>query len=93
MWGRACDEQDHCVEATVETAATYRFSVLSALAAAERVLAGGIPPGFHTPSARSAPSSCLQIEGSKVSWGAVKPKSPARVVREARSAARDVREA
>ena len=57
------------MEATVETAATYRFSVLSALAAAERVLAGGIPPGFHTPSRAFGAEFVLQIEGSKVSWG------------------------
>jgi short subunit dehydrogenase-like uncharacterized protein len=49
LWGRVTDGAGRSVEATLETPGGYRLTVLCALAAVERVLAGGVAPGFSTP--------------------------------------------
>jgi short subunit dehydrogenase-like uncharacterized protein len=50
FWGKAQDAQGRSVEATLETPEGYQLTVLTALAAVEKLLAGGGPPGFHTPA-------------------------------------------
>ncbi len=68
FWGRACDDQNHCAEAVLETIDAYRYTVLAALAAVQRVLAGGIAPGFLTPSKVFGPEFALEIPGTKIQW-------------------------
>jgi short subunit dehydrogenase-like uncharacterized protein len=41
----------------------YVFTVLTALAAMERVLKGGVPPGFQTPAKAFGPDFVLEIPG------------------------------
>lgn len=50
IWGQVSDDAGNAVEAALETPDGYRFTVSSALAAVERVLAGEVPAGFSTPS-------------------------------------------
>lgn len=50
VWGRVADADGRWVEGTLKTPETYRFTALSAVAAVERVLAGGVGPGALTPS-------------------------------------------
>lgn len=81
IWGRACDHQDHCVEAIIETIDPYEFTVRSALAAIERVLGGKTAPGFQTPSKAFGPEFALRVPGTKVSWldaaeAALPPSAP-----------------
>jgi short subunit dehydrogenase-like uncharacterized protein len=50
VWGRVEDAAGHAVEADLEVPDGYEFTVLAALASAERVLSGAVPPGATTPS-------------------------------------------
>jgi short subunit dehydrogenase-like uncharacterized protein len=50
FWGRASDAEGRSAEATLETLEGYQLTVLTALAATEKTLAGAVPPGFHTPA-------------------------------------------
>ncbi|HEX7376459.1 MAG TPA: saccharopine dehydrogenase NADP-binding domain-containing protein [Pirellulales bacterium] len=50
LWGQVSDAAGNTVEAALETPDGYTLTVLSALAALERVLRDGLAPGFTTPS-------------------------------------------
>jgi short subunit dehydrogenase-like uncharacterized protein len=50
LWGRVSNAEGRQAEATLTTPEAYRLTVLSALAAVERVLAGGVGRGFLTPA-------------------------------------------
>lgn len=50
IWGQVSDAAGNIVEATLETPDGYTLTVLTALAAIEQVLRGGLPAGFMTPS-------------------------------------------
>jgi short subunit dehydrogenase-like uncharacterized protein len=50
FWGRASDAEGRSTEATLETLEGYQLTVLTALAATEKMLTGAVPPGFHTPA-------------------------------------------
>ena len=49
LWGKATDG-DRSVEATLETPEGYALTVLSAIAATERVGRGDVKPGAWTPA-------------------------------------------
>lgn len=68
FWGRVADDKGVTVEATLETLSSYRLTVLTALAALERVLAGRVPPGFHTPARAFGQEFILEIPGSRIAW-------------------------
>ncbi len=50
LWGRVSDSSGQTAEATLVVPSGYKLTVLTALAACERVLAGDAPKGFATPS-------------------------------------------
>jgi short subunit dehydrogenase-like uncharacterized protein len=50
FWGRVTDARGGTVEATLSTIGAYALTVQTAVAAVERVLQGGLTPGFHTPA-------------------------------------------
>lgn len=50
LWGCVTDTAGNSVEATLDVPEGYRFTVISGLACAERVLAGEVPGGSWTPS-------------------------------------------
>ncbi len=60
FWCRGTDDQRRCAEATLKTPGGYPMTVWAALAALERTLQGGIPPGFATPSKAFGPEMVLQ---------------------------------
>lgn len=68
FWGRARDDQDRAVSATLETPAGYLLTVLTALAALDKILAGAVPVGFATPSNAFGPDFILTIPGTDFRW-------------------------
>ena len=63
MWGQARDDGGASVTARLEGPEGYAFTVLTALLAVERVLAGQVEPGFQTPSLAFGPDFVLEIAG------------------------------
>jgi short subunit dehydrogenase-like uncharacterized protein len=68
LWGRVCDGQKQSVEATLETVESYRLTVLTALAAVEKVTAGETPPGFLTPSLALGREFILSLPDTQIYW-------------------------
>lgn len=68
LWGRASDYQHRRVAATLETSEPYRLTVLTALAAVERVLHGQLAPGFTTPARAFGHDFILQFPGTRFEW-------------------------
>jgi short subunit dehydrogenase-like uncharacterized protein len=66
LWGSASDGKS-TVSATMETPEGYAFTVLSALAAVERVQGGGINPGAWTPSRAFGIELLREIDGVTIS--------------------------
>jgi short subunit dehydrogenase-like uncharacterized protein len=63
LWGRVSDATGQQAEATLSTPEGYRFTVLSTLAAVERVLAGLPGGGFFTPSQAFGAEFVLSLPG------------------------------
>jgi len=63
LWGRVADASGGEVQGTLTTPEGYRLTAISALAAVDRVLAGGIAPGFHTPSTAFGADFVASLEG------------------------------
>jgi len=63
LWGRVADESGREVQGTLTTPEGYRLTAISGLAAVDRVLAGGIAPGFHTPSTAFGADFVASLEG------------------------------
>jgi saccharopine dehydrogenase (NAD+, L-lysine-forming) len=68
FWGRVSDDHGRTVEATMETPEGYRLTVLTALAAVERVLSDGVSPGFWTPARAFGPHFILSIPETDMQW-------------------------
>jgi short subunit dehydrogenase-like uncharacterized protein len=68
IWGRVSDGTDRAVEATLETPEGYRLTVLTALAAVERLLTHGVPPGFSTPARAFGSHFILGIPETDLRW-------------------------
>lgn len=73
LWGSVRDARGHRVSGTLETPGGYPLTVETTLAAAERILEGGVRPGYHTPSQAFGadfilrfPDTDMQIEGQRV---------------------------
>jgi saccharopine dehydrogenase (NAD+, L-lysine-forming) len=64
FWGRVEDAAGKSAEATLTTPSGYDLTTLTALASVERVLAGDVPPGFHTPSQAFGRDFILSIPGT-----------------------------
>jgi short subunit dehydrogenase-like uncharacterized protein len=69
FWGRVSDEHGRAVTATLETIEGYRLTVLTSLAAVDRVLGGGVPHGFVTPARALGSQFILGIPETEIRWG------------------------
>lgn len=63
LWGRVSDDSGRQVQGTLTTPESYRFTAIAALASVDRVLAGGIAPGAHTPSTAFGADFVASLEG------------------------------
>jgi len=66
VWGRAEDADGHWVEGHLRTPEGYRFTVVSGLAAVQRVLDDPPAPGAHTPSRAFGSEFVDGLEGVEV---------------------------
>jgi short subunit dehydrogenase-like uncharacterized protein len=67
IWGEVKNAAGETRTATLTTPNGYRLTVLTSLAAVERLLRGGIDAGFHTPSRAFGPGFVLEIPGVELS--------------------------
>jgi short subunit dehydrogenase-like uncharacterized protein len=65
LWGRVTRD-GRTVEGTLETMEGYALTAETSVAIAKRVLAGGVPPGVHTPSQAFGSSFIRTIRGSRL---------------------------
>jgi len=63
LWGEATDPSVGYATSRLQTPDGYTLTALTSLAIVERVLAGGVPPGFQTPSSAFGPDFILGIDG------------------------------
>ncbi|HEY1381652.1 MAG TPA: saccharopine dehydrogenase NADP-binding domain-containing protein [Gemmataceae bacterium] len=63
LWGEVADAEGRTAAAREEGPEGYTLTVHAALAAAERVLAGGVPTGYQTPAAAFGPDFVLTLPG------------------------------
>jgi short subunit dehydrogenase-like uncharacterized protein len=63
LWGRVEDRSGGACESWLETPDPYALTAETAVLAVERVLAGGVAPGFHTPGQAFGPDFVLEIPG------------------------------
>jgi short subunit dehydrogenase-like uncharacterized protein len=70
FWGRVSDNAGQAAAATLETAGGYQLTMLTALAAVERVLAGGVGPGFATPSRAFGRDFILEMPDTRFEFSA-----------------------
>lgn len=65
LWGEVEHADGRRAVARLRVVEGYAFTALSAVACAERVLAGGVAAGFQTPSSAFGADFVLSIEGSR----------------------------
>jgi short subunit dehydrogenase-like uncharacterized protein len=65
LYGEVWDGAGNRAAARQEGPEGYAFTVLTSLAAVERVLEGGVAPGFQTPAKAFGPDFVLEIPGVK----------------------------
>jgi short subunit dehydrogenase-like uncharacterized protein len=63
LWGEVEDSQGRRMVARLRGPEGYTFTMLTALAALTRVLAGDAPPGYQTPSLAYGPDFVLDVPG------------------------------
>ncbi|MFI5311658.1 MAG: saccharopine dehydrogenase family protein [Gemmatimonadales bacterium] len=63
LWGEASDASGRRVASRLRTPDGYTLTALTAVAAAEKVLAGGAKPGFQTPSRAFGADFILEFAG------------------------------
>jgi short subunit dehydrogenase-like uncharacterized protein len=64
LWGEAWDDDGRRVVSRLRTPDGYTLTALTAVAAAEKVLAGGARPGFQTPSRAFGADFILEVAGT-----------------------------
>ncbi|MBC7920002.1 MAG: saccharopine dehydrogenase NADP-binding domain-containing protein [Ferruginibacter sp.] len=65
LWGEARNRAGQTVTARLQTPEAYHLTATTALLAMERVLAGGVTPGFQTPARAFGPDFILEVDGVK----------------------------
>ncbi len=65
LWGQVTNDKGESMEACLDVAEGYQFTALSALAAVEKVLGGGIPAGVLTPAQAFGHDFVMSIESSE----------------------------
>lgn len=63
LWGEATDDGGRRVTSRLTGPHAYTLTALTAVAAIEKVLAGGARPGFQTPSLAFGPDFVMEIDG------------------------------
>jgi short subunit dehydrogenase-like uncharacterized protein len=63
IWGAVGDPTGRTAVARLETPDGYDLTVEATLAAVSRVLAGAVPPGYHTPANAFGPDFVLELPG------------------------------
>jgi len=66
LWGRACNAQGRCVEATMDTVQGFDFTAASALLCVEKLLAGEHESGCKTPTQAFGPEIGLEVPGTRL---------------------------
>jgi saccharopine dehydrogenase (NAD+, L-lysine-forming) len=69
LWGRVVHADGHSVEGTLATPEGYRLTAETAVESARRVSAGGVRPGFSTPSLAFGPSYITEFDGCDMRVG------------------------
>ena len=64
LWGEAWDDLGTHVGARLKTPDGYTLTAMTAIAAAQKVLAGNMPTGYQTPSKVFGPDFILEIAGT-----------------------------
>jgi short subunit dehydrogenase-like uncharacterized protein len=64
LWGRVKDDAGHEASATLDTAEGYSLTAQTAVEIAERVTAGKVAAGAHTPSQAFGPRFIEEFAGS-----------------------------
>jgi short subunit dehydrogenase-like uncharacterized protein len=65
LWGEAWDDEGRSVQSRLRTPDGYTLTALTAVAAAEKILAGGAKAGFQTPSLAFGADFILEITGTE----------------------------
>lgn len=65
LWGEAWDDEGRSVQSRLRTPDGYTLTALTAVAAAEKALAGAARPGFQTPSLAFGADFILEIVGAE----------------------------
>jgi short subunit dehydrogenase-like uncharacterized protein len=63
LWGEARDADGRCVVSRLRGSEGYTLTAQAAVRIVERVLAGGVAPGFQTPSRLFGPDFVLELPG------------------------------
>ncbi|MDH3491938.1 MAG: saccharopine dehydrogenase NADP-binding domain-containing protein [Acidobacteriota bacterium] len=63
LWGRAEDKDGNSVESRMQGPEGYKFTMLTALRIAERIIGGEFKPGFQTPAGCYGADLVMEIEG------------------------------
>ena len=63
VWGRARHADGRAVTGALTIPATYAFTASAVVAGVLRLLAGGVPPGAHTPSSAFGADFVLTLDG------------------------------
>ena len=64
LWGEAMDDTGRRVTSRLTGPNAYTLTALTAVAAMEKVLAGGVRAGFQTPSLAFGADFVMEIEGT-----------------------------
>ena len=73
LWGEVADPAGRAAVSRLQTPDGYDLTVQASLAAAARVLAGAVAPGFHTPATAFGPDFVLELPGVTRADGAGGP--------------------
>lgn len=63
LWGKAADENGNTVESRLQGPEGYKFTVLTALRIAEKILEGDFTSGFQTPAKAYGADLIMEIDG------------------------------
>lgn len=63
LWGEATDAAGRHAVSRMRTPHSYMLTAQAAVAAAARVLAGDVRPGYHTPASAYGPDFALSLDG------------------------------
>lgn len=67
LWGRVTDREGRSAEATMTTPEGYALTAIASVECVVRVLAGGVPAGYHTPSSAFGTGLMVSLPGCDVS--------------------------